>query len=105
MVTIQLDKDRNLFYGMRALRKIQEVTGKNPYGADFWNNLDAQSVSTVLWAGLLHEDSSLSIEQVEELIDTYADLQTAFSRMAEALQSAMGTETTEANENPLAESG
>ena len=96
MVTIQLDKERNLFFGVRALREIQKKTGKNPYARDFWDQIDAESVSAVIWAGLLHEDKNLTVDQVEQLIDNNTTIGSALSKCTEAYIEALQDQ-----DNPL----
>ena len=67
-VTIELDKARNLRYGINALVTVEELTGKP------LTRLDLESVSikdlrAILYAGLCHEDKTLTPEKVGELID------------------------------------
>lgn len=88
-VTINLDKERHLFFGLKAMRLIQEKTGKNPYQEEFWKGIDANSVNAVMWSGLLHEDKNLTIEQVEELVDEHITIGDAINKFVEAYQLAI----------------
>lgn len=64
-VTIDLDRPRTLRYGLNAMVALEErgiILGKT----------DLEKPSTIralLWAGLIHEDPSLTEEQVGEMVD------------------------------------
>jgi hypothetical protein len=88
--TIELDKSRNLRYGMVALMKIEKKLGKPFSKIDFENEMNYEEIATVLWAGLVHEDTSLTVDSVAELIDEHSDIQTAVTAMGEAMQEAFG---------------
>ena len=88
---IILDKTRNLRYGMVALMKIEKKLGKPFSKIDFENEMTYEEIANILWAGLSHEDPTLTPEIVAELIDDYSDIQTAITVMGEAMQEAFGT--------------
>ena len=88
---IILDKTRNLSYGMVALMKIEKKLGKPFAKLDFENEMTYEEIANILWAGLSHEDSTLTPEKVAELIDEYSDIQTAIEAMGKAMQEAFGT--------------
>jgi hypothetical protein len=89
-IPIELDKNRNLRFGMVALMKIEEKLGRPFAQIDFEHELKYKDLATILWAGLAHEDAYLTPNKVAELIDDYSDIQTAMSKMGEAMQEAFG---------------
>lgn len=88
-VTIELDKPRTLRYGMNALAKIEDITGKTIMALDL-NSLGIKDLLVIVYAGLCHEDKSLTIEQVGDLLDEYADLTMIAEKVGEALTEAFG---------------
>lgn len=88
-VPIQLDKVRNLRFGMKALSKIEDVLGK-PLAKIDMNAMTQRELATFIWAGLEHEDTSLTPESVMDLIDDYSDIQTVAGVLGKAIQEGMG---------------
>ncbi len=88
-VTIELDKARNLRYGMNALVKVEELTGKSITKLDL-ENISMKDLRTILFAGLYHEDNDLTPEKVGELIDYYSDIGTIAGKLGEAFTIAFG---------------
>ncbi|MDS1030966.1 hypothetical protein RDV78_11040 [Bacillota bacterium LX-D] len=70
-VTIELDRLRNLRYGMNALVKIEEMVGRPISKLDL-ENISIKDLRTIIYAGLFHEDKNLSSEKVGELIDEFS---------------------------------
>lgn len=67
-VEIQLDKKRRLRYTMNALAEIEDQLGV-PL-AELQNvKMTIKNIRVILWAGLIHEDSELTQEQVGEMVD------------------------------------
>ena len=88
-VAIELDKARNLRYGINALVTVEELTGKP------LTKLDLESVSikdlrAILYAGLCHEDKTLTPEKVGQLIDDYTNITEIASKLGEAFTLAFG---------------
>lgn len=88
-VSIQLDKERNLRYGMNALIKVEELTGRPISKLDL-DNITMKDLRTIVYAGLYHEDKDLNPEQVGEIIDEYADISYVAEKLGEALTAAFG---------------
>ena len=61
-VTIILDKPRTLRYGINALAKIEEITGKALMQLDL-SNVGIKELLGIVYAGLYHEDKTLTIEK------------------------------------------
>jgi len=70
-IPITLDKKRNLRYDWAALETIEETLGISL--ADIGNKLagsvQLSFIKTLVWAGLLHEDGELTLEDVRGFLD------------------------------------
>jgi hypothetical protein len=86
---IQLDKIRNLRYGMKAISFI-EKSFKSPIGKIDMGNLTMEDTAVIILAGLIHEDNTLTADKVMDLIDEYSNIQIISEKMGEALQAAFG---------------
>lgn len=65
-VKITLDKVRNLYFNLNALVSLEEQ------GVDISKlneGIKMAQVRGILWAGLIHEDADLTIDQVGEMVD------------------------------------
>lgn len=91
-ITINLDKPRTLRYGMNALVKIEDITGKSILALDL-NKVCIKDLLAIIYAGLYHEDKTLTPEKVGDLIDEYSNLTEVAEKIGEALTSAFGTPT------------
>ncbi len=89
-ITVELDKARNLRYGMNALVKVEELTGLPITKLDL-ENMSMTDLRTILFAGLCHEDETLTPEKVGELIDDYSDIGTIAQKLGEAFTVAFGS--------------
>jgi len=69
-VGLILDKERHLRYDMNALAIIQDKYGDILAALDkmMGKNLDVRALTTLLWAGLIHEDMELEEKYVGSLI-------------------------------------
>ena len=88
-VPIQLDKVRNLRLGMTALIQLEKKLGR-PMASIDYDKIKYEEIAAILWAALLHEDKSLTIDKVAELIDEYSDIPTAIQAMGEAMTESFG---------------
>ena len=88
-VTIELDKARNLRYGINALCTIEELIGKPITTLDL-NKLTMVELRAILFAGLVHEDKSLTQEKVGSLIDDYTNISDISAKLGEAFTLAFG---------------
>jgi len=84
---IELDKVRNLKYGMRAISLIEKKYKKPMMKIEGISNgeLSMEDYATLIWAGLVHEDKSLTPDKVMDLIDEYSSLKKASEAMWNAL--------------------
>lgn len=88
-VPIELDKTRNIRFGMVALMKVEKKLGKSFSKINF-DEITYDEVANILWAGLVHEDPELTPDKLAELIDEYSNVQTAITLMGEAMTEAFG---------------
>lgn len=93
-ITIELDRPRNLRYGMNALVKIEEMIGRPISKLDL-ENISIKDLRTIIYAGLFHEDKNLSPEKIGELIDEFSDINTVAEKLGEAMTEAFGTKNVE----------
>lgn len=91
-IAINLDKPRTLRYGINALVKIEDLTGKSLMSLDL-NSVGIKDLRIIIYAGLYHEDDSLTPELVGDLIDEYSDITEISEKLGEALTEAFGKPT------------
>ena len=88
-ISINLDKPRTLRYGINALAKIEDITGK-PITALDLNRVGIKDLLVIVYAGLYHEDKDLTVEQVGNIIDEYSDINNVAEKVGEAFTLAFG---------------
>lgn len=57
-------KTRGLKYDFNALALVEEKTGKSALSGDIFQNLRATDLRFFIWAGLVHEQPDLMVEEV-----------------------------------------
>ena len=65
---LELDRPRKLKFGFKAIRLIREHFGEKDV-SDLLN-MKVDEMPIIAWAGLIHEDPDLTIEKVEDLLDS-----------------------------------
>lgn len=93
---IELDKTRNFRYGMKAISMIEKKLKTNVSKLDF-DKLTMEDTATIIWAGLVHEDKSLTVDKVMDLIDEHTTIQKALETMSKAFSEAFGGNEKEKN--------
>ena len=88
-ITIELDRPRTLRYGINALAKVEDLTGKSVMALDL-SNVGIKDLLVIIYAGLYHEDKTLTVEAVGDLIDEYSDINTVADKVGKALTLAFG---------------
>lgn len=73
LVAIELDKERHLRYTLNAFRILEKEFGVKV--ESLGENINLETIQALLYVGLLHEDKSLTFEEVGDMVD--------FSNMAE----------------------
>lgn len=88
---IKLDKERLFKYGMKAISTLEKKF-KKPVSKIDMDNMTMEETATLMWAGLVHEDRSLTPDKVMDLVDDYSDMRTALEITGEAFKGAFGVE-------------
>lgn len=65
-IPIQLDRMRHLRFDLNAMAAYEDETGKSAFSIG--DNINAKSIRALLWASLIHEDETLTIKQVGNMI-------------------------------------
>ena len=86
-VSIMLDKKRTIRFTLNALAEIEDTLGV-PLSKLSEVELGVKTVRTMLWAGLLHEDETLTERQVGNWVD-FENLEEVQTKVTEAFSMAM----------------
>lgn len=95
-VLIELDRPRNIRLNTNALVKAEELLGRSI--SEFEKNFGIKEIRAMLWVGLQHEDKTLTLETVGELIDE-AGLEYVIDKVGEAIRISMGITVEELDPN------
>lgn len=93
---IKLDKTRNLRFGMRAIALIEDTLGVKISKLDL-SDIGVKDLAVFIWAGLAHEDKSLTIEDVMDLIDEHLSIQEASEILGKAVEASFSVGTNSKN--------
>lgn len=85
LVEIQLDKKRNLKFNFNAICNFEEATGKSIASLGETKEFKMSDLRALLWAGLVHEDPDLTIEEAGELFDYAESFQYVSEKITEAV--------------------
>ena len=92
MISIELDKPRQLHFGLSGVRDLERALNGKPLGSII-QDLSLMSIDalvTALHHGLRHEDSGLNPNLILKMLDTYMkagnSLQPVFGAVSEALE-------------------
>lgn len=86
LVSITLDKKRNLRYTLNSLAEIEDKLGV-PLSKMGEIDLGIKSIRTMLWAGLIHEDVELTETEVGNMVD-FSNLEEVQKKVSEAFAAA-----------------
>lgn len=91
-ITIKLDKDRHLKYGMKALMLIEELTNK-PMAKFNLESVTMKDVCILIHAGLIHEDNTLTLDDTIQIIEDYGfgRFNELVEKMSKAINLSFGT--------------
>jgi len=101
-VPVQLDRERYLVFGLRAMKAFEEVTGKNLLKMKQVDDMTATEVGILFWACLLHDDRELTQDQAIDLIDEHTNLAAIAGLIYEARKKAMPESEGKKDTAPLA---
>lgn len=85
-IPVQLDKERHLVFDLNAFCEIEDKFGSITEAFKAVENVSMKAIRALLWAGLLHEDESLTEKEVGKMIDI-----ANISELANAITEAMNT--------------
>lgn len=66
LTQIELDKKRNLHYNLNSLELLEDLTGKSVNELNA--KLEMKTIKVLVYAGLVHEDKELTLDEVGEMI-------------------------------------
>ena len=93
-IPITLDRERHLKFGFRAMRAFEKETGKNILKTQSSpDGTTASDVAVLLWACLIDEDRTLTLDAAIDLMDKYSTI----GEIAEKLRLAQEAAAPEAN--------
>ncbi len=87
-IAIQLDKPRMRLYDLNSFSELEEVYGSMDAAFKAMQTGSMKAARTLLWAGLLHEDESLTAKQVGGMV-TMQNLEVVMDAISKALLDAM----------------
>lgn len=82
-VDIELDRKRRLKFNMNALSELEDVLGR-PITQLSDQTIGMKELRALLWAGLLHEDPDLSLQEVGALVEM-ENIQLISEKITEAM--------------------
>jgi len=69
MVTIKLDKERQLKLTLRGMLLFEEKTGNSLFKGFNVSKMPFKDVVTLLWVCLIHEDKELTYDQFVDMVE------------------------------------
>lgn len=88
-IGIELDKHRNIRYGYKALIQLEEMLGCNLSGINM-SKLTLKDTAIILLCGLMHEDKTLTLDKLIDIIDENGEIEEIASKIAEAFELSFG---------------
>jgi hypothetical protein len=96
-VPIELDKPRSLKYDLNAFSELEEKFGSMDTAFQAMQKGSMKAARTLLWAGLLHEDETLTEKRVGGMV-TLSNMSEIMDKITNALTEAMPDASEEASE-------
>ena len=87
-ITIELDKPRTLLFDLNAFSELEDVYGSMDAAFKAMQTGSMKAARTLLWAGLLHEDESLTVRKVGAMVNM-RNLESVMDTISTALLGAM----------------
>lgn len=88
-VPITLDKPRNIVFDLNAFIELEEIYGSQQEAVKAIQTKGLKHIRAWLWAGLVHEDKTLTQEQVGSLF-SYSDPEVILEISDKILRAATG---------------
>jgi len=94
VIIINLDRPRVLRYGHKALKNLTALTGKSIEDLEGDGGFDLEHIEKVIYCGLLSDarenNETLTMEQMEDLLDKAPGIQYVVEKMQAAFVAAFG---------------
>lgn len=68
-VQVELDRPRTIKFDLNAFIELEEMYGSIDGALKEMEKGSIKAVRAILWAGLIHEDESLTLKQVGSMVD------------------------------------
>ena len=92
-VPVHLDRPRTIKFDLNAFSELEEKYGNMEKAFHAMQGGSMKAARTLLWAGLLHEDDTLTERQVGGMV-TLDNLETVMDSISKALMEAMPQDET-----------
>jgi hypothetical protein len=86
---VKLDKQRNFRFTFNAFCELEDVLDR-PL-TELQKGFKMKDLRALVWAGLLHEEPELTIEQAGDLIDEAESIEEVAEAVSKAIEAAMGS--------------
>jgi len=96
--TLQLDKERHLKFDLNAFAEFEDIYGDINTAFEAMQKGSVKAIRAMLWAGLVHEDKTLTIEQVGSMIDM-SNINEVVGAISKAISEALPQTEGEAEKN------
>ncbi|QPA31628.1 hypothetical protein [Thermaerobacillus caldiproteolyticus] len=87
-IPVQLDKERHLVFDLNAFCELEDKYGSQEEALNALGSGSFKAIRTFLWAGLVHEDESLTEKEVGKMIDI-ANISELANAITEAVNNAL----------------
>lgn len=88
LIPIQLDKERHLKFDLNAFAELEELYGDINTAFEAMQKRSIKAIRAMLWCGLIHEDKSLTLEQVGEMVHL-GNMNEVMNAITQAISEAM----------------
>ncbi|WP_026486808.1 hypothetical protein [Caldanaerobius polysaccharolyticus] len=88
LIPIQLDKERHLKFDLNAFAELEDLYGDINIAFEAMQKGSIKAIRAMLWAGLVHEDKTLTLEQVGEMVHL-GNINEVMSAITRAINEAM----------------
>lgn len=91
VVVVELDRPRSLKFGRKALAMIEETFNCSILELDSIINekMKSKDATKLMYFGLMHEDETLTIEKLEDLLDEHMSIIEQIEKISEGIEKAL----------------
>ncbi|KHO62672.1 hypothetical protein THYS13_07350 [Thermoanaerobacter sp. YS13] len=88
LIPIQLDKERHLKFDLNAFAELEEIYRDINIAFEAMQKGSIKAIRAMLWAGLVHEDKTLTLEKVGEMVHL-GNINEVMNAITQAISEAM----------------